>query len=155
MKKAIFTSLIALVLSISFVSCSNSDDDDNTKQSIAYSALPENARTFIELHFPEITVALVQQNAIPDLDGSIYDVYLSNGFEIDFTAEGNWTDVDGKLQAVPAAIIPTPINEYVATNYPNLFVTSIEIEAFGYDIELSNGLDLLFDPQGNFIRIDY
>ena len=40
-------------------------------------------------------------------DGTLFEVNLSNGFEIDFTAEGNWLDVDGQTQELPQGIVPS------------------------------------------------
>lgn len=135
-------------------SCSSDDNENNNSNVIESSALPENARNFITTHFPEATYTLVKQNSVADDDGSIYDVYLSNGFEIDFDVNGNWTDVDGNTQAVPVAIIPASITSYVTANYVGQTINTIEIEATGYDIELSSGLDLVFNAQGEFIRVD-
>ena len=135
------------------VSCSNDDNSNTNEVVIEASALPETARNFISTHFPDATYRRIEKQSIPDDDGSIYDVYLSNGFEIDFDANGNWTDVNGGNTAIPTAIIPEPITAYVTANYPNLFITTIEIEPTGYDVELSNDLDLVFNPQGEFVRI--
>ena len=135
-------------------SCSSDDNENNNSNVIESNALPENARNFITTDFPEATYTLVKQNSVADDDGSIYDVYLSNGFEIDFDTNGNWTDVDGNTQAVPVAIIPASITSYVTANYAGQTINTIEIETTGYDIELSSGLDLVFNAQGEFIRVD-
>lgn len=152
-KNVLLTAFFVTLLSMS-VSCSSDDNGNNNTTVIESNALPENARNFISTHFPDATYTLVKQNSVADDDGSIYDVYLSNGFEIDFDANGNWTDVDGNTQAVPTAIIPAPIVSYVTANYSGQTINTIEIETTGYDIELSNGLDLVFNTQGEFIRID-
>lgn len=149
------TAFLASFTVILVGSCSNDDNNDgNTSTVIEFSALPENARTFLTTHFPGVESRMIKQNAIADDDGSIYDVYLNNGFEIDFDSNGNWTDVDGNTQAVPTAIVPEAITTHVTANYAGQTINTIEIERTGYDIELSNGLDLVFDSQGQFIRID-
>jgi len=135
-------------------SCSNDDNSNTNEVVIEANALPEMARNFITTHFPDATYRRIEKQNIADDDGSIYDVYLSNGFEIDFDINGNWTDIDGGQTVIPTAIIPEPITNYVIANYPSLFITTIEIETTGYDVELSNGLDLVFNPQGEFVRID-
>lgn len=127
-------------------SCSNDDNSNTNEVIIEASALPETTRNFISTHFPDAAYRRIEKQNIPNNDGSIYDIYLSNGFEIDFDANGNWTNVDGGNTAIPTAIIPEPITAYVTANYPNLFITTIEIESTGYDVELSNDLDLVFNP---------
>lgn len=77
---------------------------------------------------------------------------LSNNFEIDFTAEGEWVDIDGNNSEVPVEIIPDNIAGYVTENYTDLFITGIDKEPTGYEINLSNDLDVYFDQDENFVR---
>jgi len=144
----------ALFASAGLVSCSNDDNGNSNETVIEASALPENARTFVTTHFPTATYVRVEKQNIADDDGSIYDAHLSNGFEIDFDTNGNWTDVDGNANAVPTAIVPEAITNYVTLTYPNQFISTIEIEITGYDVELSNDLDLKFTAQGEFIGME-
>jgi len=151
MKKIILTGFIALSILFSTTSCNNDDD----RESIITSAdLPTTSDKFVSTYFPNATYLTVKKQNKADSDGSIYDVYLTNGFEIDFDAAGNWIDIDGNHQAIPVELIPEKINTYVTTNYANLFVTSIDKEPTYIEVELSNNLELVFDLQGNFLRID-
>lgn len=153
MKKIIALAFTA-VLSFTALSCSDDDNKKTNETVINAAQLPQAARDFIAAHFAGVTYTRIEKDAIPDDDGSVYDVYLSNGFEIDFDVNGNWTDIDGNNQAIPTAIIPIPIADYVTANYTGTAITKIEIESYGYEVELSNGIDLIFDTNGNFIRID-
>lgn len=155
MKKAFFTSFIALSLLLSTTSC-NSDDDNtpSTQTVIEPAALPSSAKTFTETYFPNAVYKSTVKLNTPTVNGTVYDISLANGFEIDFDAAGNWTEIDGGNQAIPTALIPEKINAYVAANYPGLFVVQIENEKTKYDIELSNGVDLVFTSAGDFVRID-
>lgn len=157
MKKTFLTSFIALSILLSTTSCdSNDDNNTNSEQTVIEpTALPSSAKTFTETYFPNAAYKSAVKLNTPSLNGSVYDVSLANGFEIDFDANGNWTEIDGGNQAIPAALIPEKISAYVAANYPNLFIVQIENEKTKYDIELSNGLDLVFTPQGDFVRIDH
>jgi hypothetical protein len=71
------------------------------------------------------------------------------------------TDVDLDLIAersdedINAAALPQAILTYISTNYPDNTIHEAEIEDNGqYEIELNNGIELIFDPQGNFLGID-
>lgn len=151
MKKIILTGFITLSILFSTTSCNNDDD----RESVITSAdLPTTSDTFVRTYFPNATYLTVKKQNKADSDGSIYDVSLTNGFEIDFDAAGNWIDIDGNPQAIPVELIPEKINTYVTTNYANLFVTSIDKEPTSIEVELSNNLELVFDLQGNFLRID-
>ncbi|MEO8255671.1 MAG: PepSY-like domain-containing protein [Flavobacterium sp.] len=152
MKKILLSGFIALSLLFTTTSCDSDDDDRETV--ITATDLPQTASTFITTYFPDATYQVIKKQDKPDADGSIYDVYLTNGFEIDFDANGNWIDIDGNHQAIPVELIPEKISIYITTNYPNQFATSIDNEKTFIEVELSNNLELVFDLQGNFIRID-
>jgi predicted nucleotide-binding protein (sugar kinase/HSP70/actin superfamily) len=55
---------------------------------------------------------------------------------------------------VPARIVPKSIVSYVWRNYPQTQIIEIERERYGYDVKLSNRIELEFDASGKFIRID-
>lgn len=136
---------------IGVVACSN--DDDAIK--IDNGLLPQQSQDFIEAHFGGATIVKIEKNTIPESDGTVYEVKLSNGFELDFDIDGQWIEVDGNKNRVPDAIIPKPILNYVNTNYGDgVFIESIEKKTYGYKIDLSNGLELKFNVQGEFIGID-
>lgn len=144
MKKLLFT-LSLLVATFAFVAC---DDDDTA---INFNELPTVAQTFVQTHFPSQEISLVKQ----EKDG--YDVYLNNGFEIEFTLTGEWDDVDGRGKEIPTSIIallPESIPAYVTENYPNQLIVEINKEHFGYEIDLNNNIELEFDTNGTFLRID-
>ncbi|UTN03548.1 PepSY-like domain-containing protein [Flavobacterium bizetiae] len=152
MKKTILSSFIAVSLLLAATSC---DSDNDNETLINATDLPKAADAFVKKYFPDANYVLVTKEKVVSIDGSIYDVKLSNYFEIDFDADGNWIDIEGNHQAIPVELIPEKIQTYVATNYPNQFVTSIDNERTTVEVEISNNLELVFDRQGNFIRIDY
>jgi hypothetical protein len=58
------------------------------------------------------------------------------------------------MSAVPAVLVPEAIKQYVETNFSNCMITKIDKERHGYDIELSNDLELRFNHQGALIGMD-
>jgi hypothetical protein len=151
MKKIILSGFIALSLLFTTASCDSDDDHDHV---ITVSDLPQTASAFVTAYFPDAAYQIIKKQNKADFDGSLYDVYLTNGFEIEFDANGNWIDIDGNYQAIPADLIPEKIKAYITENYPSQFVTSIDHEVSFTEIELSNNLELVFDLQGNFLKID-
>ena len=117
----------------------------------AAQSLPQAITDFLTQHFPKATVVGIE----PDYDhgGMEYDVYLSDGTQIDFDANNQWDQVES-MKGVPSFFIPKGIASYVRSNYQNLVITKINKEYHGYEIELSNGLDLNFDRSGNFMGMD-
>lgn len=114
--------------------------------------LPATAKTFVEKNFPQATIEYATKDT--EFIGATYEVRLSDGTEVEFDKKGNWDKVDCKKKAVPAAIVPAAISEYVKAHYPNAVIVKIDKERSGYEIELSNDLDLKFNSKGKLIKID-
>ena len=47
-----------------------------------------------------------------------------------------------------------PIRNYVAKNFPDVKIVKIEKDFVGFDIELSDGVEVKFDRLGNFKSVD-
>lgn len=115
---------------------------------IPVTQLPAPAQTFIKTYFADKPVAYAKQ------DGPKYEVKFNDGSEVEFDRRGNWDNVDCKYSAVPNAIVPEQIKNYVNTNYAGASITKIDKERYGYEIELSSGLELKFDRNFNLFNID-
>ena len=83
-----------------------------------------------------------------------YEVLLTDRTEIDFDKKGNWLEVDCKKSAVPEALIPVPVKEYVKANFPREIITKIERGRTGVEIELGNDYSLKFNKKGKFVSMD-
>ena len=114
--------------------------------------LPAPAKTFVKKYFPQATIEYATKDT--EFMGTTYEVRLSDGTEVDFDKKGNWDNVDCKTKAVPASLVPAAIAQYVKAHYPNTVIVKIDKERSGYDIELSNDLELKFNSKGNLIGID-
>lgn len=119
---------------------------------IAVDQLPQKAQQFIKQHFPKSKVALAkEEREFLDLR---YEVVFANSVKIEFLKDGEWKEVDCKYSAVPAAIVPVKIAEYVAKNYEDVQIVKIDRSKREYEVDLSNGLELTFDTKFNLIDID-
>lgn len=119
---------------------------------IAVDQLPQKAQQFIKQHFPKSKVALAkEEREFLDLR---YEVVFANSAKIEFLKDGEWKEVDCKYSAVPAAIVPVKIAEYVAKNYEDVQIVKIDRSKREYEVDLSNGLELTFDTKFNLIDID-
>lgn len=84
-----------------------------------------------------------------------YDVIMTDGSEICFDKHGVWKDVEvSHMSEVPVAMILPPIAKFIRENQGKAKVTGIEKKAYGYEVELSNGIDIRFSPKGKFIRYE-
>jgi len=50
--------------------------------------------------------------------------------------------------------VPATIAEYVKTNFPGTQIVKIDKERRGYEVELSNDIDLHFNSNGKLLYID-
>lgn len=110
--------------------------------------LPADAKIFVQKNFQGQKIIYAEK------DWNSYECRLDDGTKIEFNKKGNWKKVDRKFTAVPAALIPDAIQQYVNTNFPNCSIIKIDKERYGYDIELSNDIDLKFNYQGALIGMD-
>lgn len=120
---------------------------------ITFEALPAKAQSFVKEHFSVQEVSGVYED-IEHLKQKEYSVYFNDGTEIEFFADGDWEEVKSRVGEVPSKIVPKEITQYVRKQYPNTQIRDIKKKRIGYEIELSNGLDLEFNKKGQFLRID-
>lgn len=119
--------------------------------SIPFQTMPANIKSFLAKYYPNATVAKYESKKT--LVGQKYEVKLNNGAEIDFDKNGIWEEISDK-QGVPSTLIPAKIKLYLAQKYKGVKVESIDKENNKIKVELINDIDLEFDKNGKFLRID-
>ena len=137
--KLILLSVLALTLGFS----SRADE-----RPISYDQLPQAAKAFLAQHFPDRTPLLVQA------DWEDYEVIYDNGEKVEFTKKGDWKEIDCRMSAVPDVLVPEQIKAQVNARYPGAVIVKLKKDRIGYDIKLSNGLDLEFNKRFVITDID-
>jgi len=69
-----------------------------------------------------------------------------------FDKKGNWKEIDCKYSRVPSDLVPTPILRHISSQYPDLYIVQIDRDSREYEVELNNGLELVFSLKGVFKR---
>lgn len=117
--------------------------------------LPITASSFLNAHFAGIQVLSTVREK-DALSGTEYEVLLNNGIKVKFDENGDWDEVEAREDKVgiPTTFILPSIVAYVSVNYPDALLNGIDKEKNGFDVELTNRLDLVFDLEGEFLRID-
>ena len=141
----ILSILSAVIVCMASISCSAKN------VVIKVQDLPQQAQSFLDTHFKTSEISLVVK------DGNEYDIRFENGWEVEFNHKGQWEKIDCKRDSVPSSVIsilPEAIPSYLRSNYENAFITEIGLDHSGYDVELSNGLDIEFSSNGRFKIID-
>ena len=145
MKKIRITLALALPLGTSVASAVND-------KVINKNELPAKAQKFIDGNFANVKLSYAKLET--DFLTRYYEVTLADGTKLEFTSNGEWEEVDCRRAEVPAAIIPAGISEYVKNNYPGEKINRIERDSRGYELELSNDLELKFNNDLEIVDID-
>lgn len=123
-----------------------------SKTSVSHDAdsLPEKARTTLAQNFTAAVTLVKSETNVGST--TEYDVTLSNGTEIVFRGNGEWDSVETPNDIpVPSGMIPTAIADYVKEKHTGALIVGIDKERTGYEVDLSNGVELSFDKDGNII----
>ncbi len=143
MKRILTIALIALIALIAVVAANARD------RRVSYTDLPTAAQTFIEKNFGKNSVNHVK------MDGRDFDVILNNGTELEFDRQGKVLEIDCGKKGVPSKVVPTPIQNYTKKYLPKQKITKIEWKRNGnIEVEMTDGIDIVFDSAGNFLRYD-
>ena len=108
--------------------------------------------TFVDTYFPQVSIRKVER------DGNKYEVELTDNTDIDFNLSFEWKKIDcddsNVYGSVPTELVPVQITDYVTANFPGKHIDSIEKKYNGWEIELSNGLEITFDSNFNVTGFD-
>lgn len=144
-RKTMYKALLCLVMLAGFTATAQ-------KRTITINQLPAAAQAFIKNNFSGQTADyIVEDKGFMETE---YEVRLANGTEIEFDGSGNWEEIDGNNNPIPAAILPKGINSYINGKFKGQAIHKADKKRYGYDIELVNGLELEFDSTGKFLRLD-
>lgn len=145
MKKIMLTA----ALLFAGITASLADND----RPITLEQLPAAAQTFLKTHFADLTLAYAVED--PKFVGSEYEVTYTDRTEVEFRPNGEWSSVERRYAAVPASIVPAQISAYVAkSSFSNQYIKKVERDAYTWEIELSNGIEIKFDREFHVIDID-
>ena len=144
MKKVLLSALAMAMIAVTPTMAEN--------VAITAQKLPGAAQKFLKAHFAKNqVVSAMHDRYITDND---YTVILDDGTKIEFDARGEWESVKSRTGKMPASVVPAKIQDYVTNHYPTLGIEKIEHKRYGYEVELTNDLDLKFDSNGRFVGID-
>lgn len=147
-KIAIFAAMIFGVAATTAAIFTITDDE----RVIGFDSLPTEAQSFVKTHFAEEQVSHVVEDI--ELIGNEYKVVFASGTKVEFDNSGNWTEVDCHHTAVPAAIVPAAIADYVKSNYASSSITELKREHGMWEAKITGGLELTFNKDMRLVDID-
>lgn len=140
--------IVTLLMSLAFfATIANADD-----RPIDYEQLPSAAKSFIEADFPMQTISYITKDM--DLLDTAYNVHFANGLEIEFNSKGEWKEISCATSPIDSKYIPRQIIDAVATRWPGEKFKKIERYKYGYEVELTNSLELKFDKMYRLTEVD-
>lgn len=139
---------IALGLIMASILPAKADGD----RMIDWEHLPAQAREFLTTHFEGKALSLAKEDR--ELFELRYEVVLVGGEKIEFSRSGVWEEVSCRYASIPSAIVPHEILSQVQRRYPEVAMTEISRERNRYEVQLANGMELIFDRQGRLIGWD-
>ncbi|MCM1034997.1 MAG: PepSY-like domain-containing protein [Paludibacter sp.] len=119
---------------------------------ISFEQLPAAAQNVITTYFSVDNISYITSEK--ELSHTDYEVKFIDGSSVDFNTAGEVEKVESKFSAVPDGLVPAKIRNYVQTKFANNFITEYKKEWRKYEIELNNGLDLIFNKNMDFVGID-
>lgn len=124
-------------------------------EQISVSNVPKPMQEFVANTFGS-SVKIVSAERENEYGTYHYDLDLSNGVKIDFDANQQWTEIDCEKSKdpVPLTVISKSIEQHVKSTYPCRSICKIERKYKGYEITLSDGLELYYNRNGEFVRED-
>lgn len=133
------------------------DYDDNSDDDIDPSELPQSVIDHVSINYPGAVIVEAE------LDDDGFEVELSDGTELYFDLNGGYEGVEeynddefDDDDEIDPATLPQSVLDYIVANYPGTTIDEAELDdEDGYEVELSDGTELYFDLQGNYISTDY
>ena len=116
--------------------------------------MPAPAQEFIKTHFAAktMTFAVLEK----EFFGEEYNVLFTDGTTMAFDSKGNWKSVECKRgDVIPWAAVPAQIAQFVNQTYPNVQVYEIDRDNRGYDVKLTNRVELEFNANFQVVDMDY
>ena len=127
---------------------------DGRERPITVEQLPQAAQEFVGTYFKDLTVAYVIEDK--DTFKTDYEIVFTDRTEVDFSQDGQWKSVDRKYSAVPETIVPQQIRNYVnGLNNSDQEIRKIERKAYGWEAELSNGMEIEFNKNFEVVDMDF
>lgn len=135
-----------IIVAFLFVGIANAQ-----KNYLAPADTPAQISKYVKQHFPDGQIVYVKKK--DKLHYTKYKVKLDTQVELEFDGDFNIYEIESK-SPLPASVIPPKIQHYVSQHYPTHQIKEWELKKNGQKVELTNDVDLLFDREGNFLKID-
>jgi len=119
---------------------------------ITFEELPIKAQEFVTTYFSSQTIRFVRMEI--EVTKTEYTVRFENGMEIEFNSNGDWEEVESHSECLPSGFLSEMILNFLNKNHPNYCLNEIARDRHKIEVELANGLEIVFNKSGEFLRYD-
>lgn len=119
---------------------------------ITFEELPIKAQEFVTTYFSSQTIRFVRIEI--EVTKTDYTVRFENGMEIEFNSNGDWEEVESHSECLPSGFLNEMILNFLNKNHPNFCLNEIARDRHKIEVELANGLEIVFNKNGEFLRYD-
>ena len=140
--------IATLLFSLALISVAANADD----KPVDFQQLPSSAKTFIKSEFPLESISFITKDS--DLLDTTYDVHFASGLKIEFGSNGEWKEISRTSSPVEIRFVPKQIVSTVSSRWPGAEFKKIERYRHGYEVELTNRMELKFDKKFRLTEID-
>ena len=114
--------------------------------------LPKDAQAFLASFFSDSAIKTV----LKESKSNDYEVVMNDGMAFDFDERGSWKEVDCNDGRVPLSIVPSKMLNVIAKTYgPVAEIIWIQRTKKGYQVELSNGVEIGFNKRYKIIPLKH
>ncbi|EHU8930548.1 PepSY-like domain-containing protein [Campylobacter coli] len=110
--------------------------------------LPSISKEFLKNNF-QAPIGIVQR------DKHAYEVYLSDGTELEFESDGSWKEIESKVFPFDLNFLPPNLTNIIQNKFPNTKAREIERKINYYKIKLTNNIEVHIDFNGTILYTEY
>jgi len=144
MKRIISIALVAVLCTVGAFA--------GSKKPIPYKELPKTVQKEFKKGFPEEQVQIVTSERL-FFKSYEYTLLTVDGTKVVYNEKGEVKSVKND-QGVNEAFVPKEIVKYVKKNLPNSTITEYERGALKQEVELNGKMEIVFNKNGKFLRIE-
>jgi hypothetical protein len=140
----IYSGIMVLAMTFTMISCQKETTLDAAK-------IPTEINAYTSTHFPSNKII----KAVEEKKGNTtkYEVKLDGNISLEFNQNKEIVEIES-LTKLPDSVIPEKIRNYTTTNYQANFIKEWELNTADQKIKLDSGVELVFNLEGEFLRID-
>lgn len=113
--------------------------------------LPNAVKQSVHKYFGKKGISVIFKDV--ERSSTSYDIYFDDQTKSEIHSNGTLKGAENK-NGLLKSIVPAKIQAYVQKNYPNTIITQWEKSKNKQEIKLSNDIDLEFDLNSKFLRVD-